>query len=143
MAKFKVTLTTSDIPNAGTDAAVSISLYGIEPPAQTHAIRLAAPGKKLFKRGMVDTLEVEGAMVGELGEIHVSHDGRGLAPSWHLQDVSVVTIYCLFALFVGLLCVFICVFLCVVLFCFVFVCFVCFVLFCFACLFIHFHCIVE
>ncbi|GLC54185.1 hypothetical protein PLESTB_000832700 [Pleodorina starrii] len=86
-AQYRVSVTTSNLRGAGTDANVFIQLFGEE--AETGRIKLDNPGKNDFERGNTDVFMFEDKNVGSLRKIRIGHDGAGLGAGWHLQRVVV------------------------------------------------------
>ncbi|GIL93968.1 hypothetical protein Vretimale_245, partial [Volvox reticuliferus] len=86
-AQYRVSVTTSNIRGAGTDANVFIQMFGDE--GETGRIKLDNPGKNDFERGNTDVFLFEDKNVGNLRKIRIGHDGAGLGAGWHLQRVVV------------------------------------------------------
>jgi hypothetical protein len=77
---------TSDVRNAGTSASVFCELHGST--GNLGACRLEnAPDN--FSRGRKDVFVVRGSDTGELQQLLLWHDGGGLSPDWHVQQVEV------------------------------------------------------
>lgn len=87
--EYKITIVTSQIKGAGTDANVSICLYGQK--AFTHPIPLTSTLHD-FERGKVDEFRVQTEDLGILEWIEVGHDNTSANPSWHLAEVFVENI---------------------------------------------------
>ncbi|PNH12713.1 Lipoxygenase y domain-containing protein 1 [Tetrabaena socialis] len=87
LLRYKVVVKTSDVKGAGTDANVTLQMFG-----EHHGKKYQSPELKMenssnnYERGQTDVFEVEAA-VGELKYIRIGHDNRGFGPSWHLQEV--------------------------------------------------------
>jgi hypothetical protein len=79
--QYSITVRTSDIRGAGTDANVFITLVGSA--GSSGALRLES-SKDDFRRGACDRFSVEAA-VGLLRHVRIGHDNGGAAPGWHLQ----------------------------------------------------------
>ncbi|KAG2501257.1 hypothetical protein HYH03_001064 [Edaphochlamys debaryana] len=86
-SQYRVSITTSDIRGAGTDANVFIQMFGEE--AETGKINLDNPGKNDFERGNTDVFTFEEVNVGNLKKIRLGHDGSGLGAGWHVKKVVV------------------------------------------------------
>jgi hypothetical protein len=86
-----VTVHTSDIRGAGTDANVFLSLTGKD--AQGKPLSLAEMrldnARNNFERGMVDEFQLRGNSIGMLSHARIRHDNSGLAAGWHLHKVAV------------------------------------------------------
>ena len=76
---------TSDKPSAGTDANVTMVLYGDK--GKTDDVLLKAKSD-LFERGKCDKLKVDLEDVGQPFKIRVQHDNKGNAPGWHLDHIE-------------------------------------------------------
>ncbi|KAG2450199.1 hypothetical protein HYH02_000301 [Chlamydomonas schloesseri] len=87
LLRYKVTVKTSDVKGAGTDANVTMQIFG-----EHNGKKYQSPQLKLensannFERAQVDTFEVEAA-VGEVKSIRIGHDNSGFGASWHLDQV--------------------------------------------------------
>jgi hypothetical protein len=77
---------TSDVRNAGTSAKVFCELHGSA--GNLGACRLENAAEN-FSRGRKDVFVVKGSDVGELQQLLLWHDGSGLSPDWHVQQVEV------------------------------------------------------
>ena len=89
LARYKIAVYTSDLRGAGTDAGVTCILAG---EAATTATLKLENSKDNFERGRRDEFTVDGVDVGRMTALTIGHDGRGLAPAWHLQHVEVVNL---------------------------------------------------
>ncbi len=76
---------TSDMPNAGTDANVTVVIYGRE--GRTDDIQLKTKGN-MFERGQCDKFKVETDDIGQPFKMRVSHDNSGRGPGWHLDRIE-------------------------------------------------------
>ncbi|XP_074659812.1 lipoxygenase homology domain-containing protein 1-like [Tubulanus polymorphus] len=77
---------TSDVRSAGTDANVSIVLYGDKGKSDVIPITSKGDG---FERGQTDKVKVESSEVGIPYKLRVQHDNSGQYAGWHLDKVSV------------------------------------------------------
>lgn len=88
--KYHITVQTSDLRGAGTDAAVSIQLFGAAGEsgrlplaadggggARAGSGQAAAEGRAPFARGACDEFTVAAEGVGGLRKIWIGHDNRG------------------------------------------------------------------
>jgi hypothetical protein len=78
---------TSDIRGAGTDANVTIILFGSN-SIDTGKIKLDS-NKNDFERGQEDIFYHEYVDLGDITEVEIEHDNSGPAPGWHCQEVIV------------------------------------------------------
>lgn len=82
---YKVTVHTSDIKFAGTDANVSINIFG---SAGNTGEQSLSNSKNNFERGKVDVFSLKGlANVGGLTHVVIGHDNSMLGAGWHLNQV--------------------------------------------------------
>ncbi|KAL3141352.1 hypothetical protein ABBQ32_004935 [Trebouxia sp. C0010 RCD-2024] len=80
---YTAELFTSDVRGAGTDADVSLELFGhlgSSGPQNLH-------GKEAFARAAVDVFQFACQGVGEMQMLRISHNNAGRNPDWHLQKV--------------------------------------------------------
>ncbi|KAF6256823.1 hypothetical protein COO60DRAFT_1640423 [Scenedesmus sp. NREL 46B-D3] len=84
--EYTVTIYTSDVRNAGTSAGVFCELHGSR--GSLGACRLENASDN-FSRGRKDVFAVRSSDVGELQQLLLWHDGGGLSPDWHVQQVEV------------------------------------------------------
>jgi hypothetical protein len=92
---WQVSVFTSNKKNAGTDAKVSMMIYGdrgkSDEIALSHDIDKHSHHNSdggLFESGMCDRFTVEAGEVGVPFKIRVWHDNKGSAPGWHLDRVE-------------------------------------------------------
>ena len=86
-ARYKVTVKTSDIRGAGTDANVFIELLGEKGSTGRQFLDTS---KDNFERSMVDTFFLNMPDVGTIQRCILGHDSSGPNPSWHCTSVEVV-----------------------------------------------------
>ena len=86
MTDYTVTVRTSDLPDAGTDASVSIELVGSE--GATGWTKLGSSGHT-FRKGAADEIQIAGADVGVVERVSLKHDGTGRRGKWHLASLDV------------------------------------------------------
>lgn len=104
--KYKIIVHTGDVSGAGTDANVSIILYGTLGDTGQRALK--QKGRNLFERGQVDEFIIESLDLGEriltifflmidtlfllgpLTKLHIEHDNSMLSPDWFLDKVEVI-----------------------------------------------------
>jgi hypothetical protein len=84
--EYTVTVYTSDVRNAGSSANVFCELHGSKGKLGACRLENAADN---FSRGKKDVFAVRGSEVGELQQLLLWHDGGGMAPDWHVQQVEV------------------------------------------------------
>lgn len=93
LLKYHVNVITGDVRGAGTDAAVTIVLYGAPDPATRRARdsgeRVLETGKDNFERNKQDLFIVECQDLGGVEKVRIGHDGTGLGAGWFLGAVEV------------------------------------------------------
>ncbi|MEE1752836.1 PLAT/LH2 domain-containing protein [Streptomyces sp. SP18CS02] len=86
MPQYRITTYTGDLPNAGTDANVYITLHG---DGGTVGPSDLDNSENNFERGKVDHFTLDLSDVGPVERIHVRHDNSGDKPGWYLERVTV------------------------------------------------------
>jgi hypothetical protein len=87
-----VTTHTSDVKGAGTDANVFVDIKGAQGASGPQALRTKG-NPDPFKKGKTDSFELLLPLqLGELLELGVWHDGKGLGAGWHLDFVEVADV---------------------------------------------------
>ncbi|XP_059213530.1 lipoxygenase homology domain-containing protein 1 [Centropristis striata] len=89
---YEIKTFTSDVFGAGTDADVSIVLYGRDAVCtQQKSLCVNKRERRMyFERGAEDMFIVELEDVGDvLEKIRIGHDNRGVNPGWHLDRVEI------------------------------------------------------
>ncbi|KAG5195720.1 hypothetical protein JEQ12_012015 [Ovis aries] len=86
---YTVSVKTSDILGAGTDANVFIIIFGENGDSGTLALKQSANWNK-FERNSTDTFNFSDMLsLGHLCKLRVWHDNKGIFPGWHLSHVDV------------------------------------------------------
>ncbi|XP_004684062.1 PREDICTED: lipoxygenase homology domain-containing protein 1 [Condylura cristata] len=86
---YTVSVKTSDILGAGTDANVFIIIFGENGDSGTLALKQSANWNK-FERNNMDTFNFSDMLsLGHLCKLRVWHDNKGIFPGWHLSYVDV------------------------------------------------------
>jgi hypothetical protein len=86
--EYRVTVVTSNIKNAGTDATVYIRLYGDD----NRKTPLQRIGQELsdFEQGNSKTYIIRSNFnLGDIKKIYIEHDNTGKGPWWHIEKVIV------------------------------------------------------
>lgn len=86
IVEYEIVTVTGDVPHAGTDASVYVTLFG--KTGQTPKMQLKSHDDKLFERGHSDTFRIKSDCVGPLDKLRIEHDNQGTAPGWFLERVS-------------------------------------------------------
>ena len=87
--QYVVEVLTSDIKGSGTDANMSIVVFGGKGDTGEHKLDNSANN---FERGMKDVFHLEGVDVGAIERIRIGHDNSGTffgGASWHCASVGV------------------------------------------------------
>ncbi|XP_036382736.1 lipoxygenase homology domain-containing protein 1-like [Megalops cyprinoides] len=85
--KYEIIVITGDVKGAGTDANVSITIYGSNGDSGKRALRKKY--RNLFERGRTDRFLLEMLDLGELLRVRVEHDNSSSVPGWFLDRVEV------------------------------------------------------
>lgn len=88
-AIYKITVVTSDVKYAGTDANVYIKIIGKQAETGKILLEKSKNNKNKFESGRTDEFEVSDIDVGKIRKIIIGHDNKGLSPNWHLKEVII------------------------------------------------------
>nr|XP_036292831.1 oxygen-regulated protein 1 isoform X2 [Pipistrellus kuhlii] len=83
---WKVSITTSDLPNAGTSSQVYIILYGQW--RSSAPIYLYGTDGARFQDGHEDIFTIMVGDIGTLFKIRIGHTNSGISPSWHCKQIQ-------------------------------------------------------
>ncbi len=86
--KYKITFKTGNESGAGTDADVSIQLFGKN--AKTDELTLESKLNQ-FEKGDIDSFYFETGDIGEIERIKVRQNGKGFGSDWFLDYVTIET----------------------------------------------------
>lgn len=86
---YKLSVYTSDVKNAGTDANMHVCLYGQTGDSGDVQLRKSLTNRDKFERGKVDEFELQCIDLGELTKLRIGHDGKGVGSGWHLDKCVV------------------------------------------------------
>jgi hypothetical protein len=84
---YDISIFTSDIRHAGTNANIYIVLFGEK--GEANEVHLKNESNN-FERGKCDRFRIETSDIGRLLKIRVRHDNKGDSPGWHLDRVEIV-----------------------------------------------------
>ena len=88
--KYRLRVRTGDVPFAGTDANVYVTLNGIFGSTDEH--KLDNTGND-FEKGKTDVFTITQARdVGEILSLRIRHDNFGLFPGWYLKYIRVTRV---------------------------------------------------
>ncbi|XP_057675206.1 lipoxygenase homology domain-containing protein 1-like isoform X2 [Corythoichthys intestinalis] len=85
--KYEIIVITGDEKGAGTDANVSVTIFGSN--GDSGQRRLRQKFRNLFEREQTDRFLLEMLDMGELQKVRVEHDNSGLHPGWLLDRIEV------------------------------------------------------
>ncbi|XP_071658812.1 lipoxygenase homology domain-containing protein 1 [Patagioenas fasciata] len=86
---YSLQVKTSDIGGAGTDANVSLILFGENGDSGTLALKESNKSNK-FERNQMDEFSFSDMLsLGDLCKVRIWHDNKGIAPGWHLEYIDV------------------------------------------------------
>ncbi|XP_055968457.1 oxygen-regulated protein 1 [Sorex fumeus] len=83
---WKVTIITSDLPNAGTSSQIYIVLYGQH--RSSAPIYLYGTDGAQFQNGREDSFAITVGDLGTLSKIRIGHTNSGASPSWHCKEIQ-------------------------------------------------------
>ncbi|XP_062369972.1 lipoxygenase homology domain-containing protein 1 [Cinclus cinclus] len=87
---YTLQVKTSDIGGAGTDANVSLILFGEYGDSGTLPLKESSKSNK-FERNQMDEFSFsEMLSLGDLCKVRIWHDNKGIAPGWHLEYIDVM-----------------------------------------------------
>jgi len=87
--RWRIRVWTSDRRGAGTDATVSVHMYGLKGEYGPLVLPASREG---FERGCMDEFQMVFPSMGDLHKISIGHDGRGIGAGWHLDKVEFVNL---------------------------------------------------
>ncbi|XP_074669791.1 lipoxygenase homology domain-containing protein 1 [Strix aluco] len=86
---YTLQVKTSDVGGAGTDANVSLILFGENGDSGTLALKESNKSNK-FERNQMDEFNFSDMLsLGDLCKVRIWHDNKGIAPGWHLEYIDV------------------------------------------------------
>eukprot|EP01125_Pyxidicula_operculata_P000601 TRINITY_DN105_c0_g1_i2.p1 TRINITY_DN105_c0_g1~~TRINITY_DN105_c0_g1_i2.p1 ORF type:complete len:1400 (+),score=456.41 TRINITY_DN105_c0_g1_i2:301-4200(+) len=86
LVNYKVTVLTGNVKGAGTDADVSINIYGTN--GDTGDRILDSNGNN-FERGQTDVFGFDAVDLGKITKIRIGHNNKGFGAGWYLEKVTV------------------------------------------------------
>lgn len=86
--KYEVIVYTGDVSGAGTNANVSITVFGEHGDSGKRPLKQSF--KNLFEKNQIDKFTIECLDLGELHKVRIEHDNSGFRPGWFLEKVEVV-----------------------------------------------------
>eukprot|EP00048_Salpingoeca_helianthica_P011487 m.165366 g.165366 ORF g.165366 m.165366 type:complete len:558 (+) comp15231_c6_seq5:1553-3226(+) len=89
LVKYELSVRTSDVSGAGTDANVFVRLTGENGDTGDVALAESSTNKNKFERNQTDVFTIECLDLGRLQRLAVWHDNKGLGAAWHLDEIVV------------------------------------------------------
>ncbi|XP_004855148.1 lipoxygenase homology domain-containing protein 1 isoform X1 [Heterocephalus glaber] len=86
---FSVTIKTGNKKNAGTDANVFITLFGMQDDNGITLMKSSKTNSDKFERDSIEIFTVETVDLGDLWKVRIGHDNTGKAPGWFVDWVEV------------------------------------------------------
>jgi hypothetical protein len=87
---YKVSVKTSDVTGAGTDARVFVVLFGENGDSGDLRLKDSETNKKPFENNQLDVFTIPNILtLGRLIKVRVWHDNRGFGAAWHLAYIEV------------------------------------------------------
>ncbi|XP_078590366.1 lipoxygenase homology domain-containing protein 1-like isoform X4 [Branchiostoma floridae x Branchiostoma japonicum] len=83
--KFRVWVHTGDYPNSGTDAHVTLTVYGDR--TNSGPLSLGGGDGMLFERGNEDEFTLSAGNIGEVYKVRIGHDDSGASPAWYCREI--------------------------------------------------------
>lgn len=88
---YDITVYTGNKSFGGTDANISLTMYGANGQSQKILLVDSSKGQTCFEKGGVDRFRIPQRDLGELKKIRIEHDGKGVASGWHLEKITITT----------------------------------------------------
>jgi hypothetical protein len=86
---YLLTVFTSDIHNAGTDANVWVELISRKSSSGRIPLKDSLTNQNPFERGKKDKFEIRCLDLGNIKKLRIGHDNRGFNSAWNLDKVIV------------------------------------------------------
>uniref|UniRef100_A0A8C6YX29 Lipoxygenase homology PLAT domains 1 n=1 Tax=Nothoprocta perdicaria TaxID=30464 RepID=A0A8C6YX29_NOTPE len=86
---YTIQVKTSDVGGAGTDANVSLILFGENGDSGILALKESNKSNKFERNQMDEFTFTDMLSLGELCKVRIWHDNKGIAPGWHLEYIDV------------------------------------------------------
>jgi len=97
LSRYRIQIKTGNKKLAGTDAKISIKLFGSDGNSPWYEIysNPKPPHSKIvehlgtFKKGDTDNIYINSTDLGDLNKIQIKHNNRGLGPGWYISEIWV------------------------------------------------------
>lgn len=88
---YKISIKTGSVSNAGTDADVTIKIYGSLFNTQDLTLN-EHKNKNVFEKDNIDAFLIESQNIGEIEKIEIWHNNKWLGADWFLESVTIENI---------------------------------------------------
>lgn len=86
---YNVKVKTGDVKNAGTDARVTLKIFGDKGDTGERALKSSTNTSNKFERGRLDEFIIEADDIGKIEKIQIGQNGKGPASGWFLDYVEI------------------------------------------------------
>ncbi|XP_012940880.1 lipoxygenase homology domain-containing protein 1 [Aplysia californica] len=87
---YKVSVKTSDVSGAGTDANVYVIIFGAMGDSGEVHLKDSETFKDPFEKNQLDVFTLKNQLsLGELSKVRVWHDNKGFGAAWHLAHIEI------------------------------------------------------
>lgn len=86
---YNITVTTSELKDAGTEANVFIKIFGKRSETDKILLEKSLSNRTKFKNNQTDVFKINDIDVGKIKKILIGHDNHGKNPSWHLKEILI------------------------------------------------------
>ncbi|ESO94896.1 hypothetical protein LOTGIDRAFT_144831 [Lottia gigantea] len=86
---YRVEVKTRDVVYAGTNAKVTLRIYGSRGDTGPLQLDQSLNHSDPFKRNYIDTFILTAPVIGQIERIKIEHDNSGPGPGWYLGTVSI------------------------------------------------------
>ncbi|KAJ6662996.1 hypothetical protein lerEdw1_010817, partial [Lerista edwardsae] len=90
MQTYRVTVFTGDVPGAGTDANVFLTIYGDLGDTGERQLSKSQNNSNKFERAQTDVFKINAVDLGTLIKVVIRHDNSLLRPDWYLDRLEIV-----------------------------------------------------
>ncbi|CAL8070988.1 unnamed protein product [Calicophoron daubneyi] len=89
LRQYEIKVVTGDVPHAGTDSNVFLTLYGDNGDSGERKLAYSKTNMNKFEKGQTDIFAWEIVDLGRLSKARIRHDNSGVGPSWFLSRIEV------------------------------------------------------
>ncbi len=93
LQRYDIEVKTGNDMGAGTDEQIKLAINGTESSVslELQAKDATTANKDIFEKGQVDSFVIYAKQVGNLKNIIIGHDAKGLSGDWKLEHVKIMT----------------------------------------------------